>query len=59
MQVELDNVGGQHDGRRMISVFEQRVFHGLRAIDEQSAEQSVLLLGNPVSPAVAADDDKI
>src|SRR5580693_6748196 len=59
MRVEFDDVGGQHDGRGMISVFGQRIFHRLRAADEQSTEQAVAFLGDPVSPAVLSDQDLV
>jgi hypothetical protein len=41
----------------MMAVLEQRVFDGLRAVDEQAAIEAVLFLGDPVAAAVLSDKD--
>jgi hypothetical protein len=41
----------------VMAVLEQRIFDGLRAIDEQAAIEAMLLLGDPVAAAVSADED--
>ena len=45
------------DGFGVMAVLEQRVFDGLRAVDEQAAIEAVLFLGDPVAAAVLADED--
>ena len=55
--VEFDPARQLDDGLGMMAVLEQGVFDGLRAADEQATEQAVLLPGNPVAVAVAADED--
>ena len=56
---EFDFAGQFDDGFRMMAVFEQRVFDGLRAVHEQAAIEAVLLLGDPVAAFVAADEDDV
>jgi hypothetical protein len=41
----------------MTPVFEQGVFDGLGAIDEQAAIEAVLFLRDPAAAAVLADED--
>src|SRR5262245_4712160 len=55
--VELDSAWQLDDGFRMVAVLEQRIFDGLRAADEQAAEQPVLFLGDPLAAAVTTDED--
>ena len=55
--VELDLARQLDDGFRMLSVLEQRIFDGLGAADEQAAIEAVLLLRDPLSPMVAADEN--
>src|SRR5258707_416876 len=38
-----------------MAVLEQRIFDGLRAVDEQAAIEAVLFLGGPVAAFVPAD----
>jgi hypothetical protein len=40
-----------------MAILEQRVFDGLRAVDEQAAIETVLFLGNPVAAPVLANKD--
>jgi hypothetical protein len=40
-----------------MAVLEQRVFDGLRAVDEQAAIKTVLFLGDPVATAVPANEN--
>src|ERR1700730_8256156 len=55
--VELDFARQLDDGFGMMAVLEQRVFDGLRAVDEQAAIETVLFLGDPVAAAVFANKD--
>jgi hypothetical protein len=55
--VEFDFAGQLNDGFGVMAVLEQRVFDGLRAVDEQAAVKAVLFLGDPVAAAVPADKD--
>src|SRR5450631_3357326 len=55
--VEFDFARQLDDGFGMMVVLEQRVFDGLRAVDEQAAIEAVLFLGDPVAAAVLADKD--
>ena len=47
--VEFDFARQFDDCFGMMAVFEQRVFDGLRAIDEQAAIEAVLFLGDPLA----------
>jgi hypothetical protein len=55
--IELDPARQLDDGLSMLSVLEQRIFDRLGAADEQAAIEAVLLLGDPLSPLVAANED--
>src|SRR5450432_1514787 len=55
--VEFDFARQLDDGFGVMAVLEQRVFDGLRAVDEQAAIETVLFLGDPVAAAVLADKD--
>src|ERR1700676_353902 len=55
--VELDFARQLDDGLGMTAIFKERVFEGLRAVDEQAAIAAVLLLGDPVAAAVLANKD--
>src|SRR6202163_1057297 len=55
--VEFDFARQLDDGFGMMAVLEQRVFDGLRAVDEQAAVEAVLFLGDPVAAPVLADED--
>jgi hypothetical protein len=55
--IEFDFARQLDDGFGVMAVLEQRVFDGLRAVDEQAAIESVLFLGDPVAAAVPADKD--
>jgi hypothetical protein len=55
VQVELDLVRQLDDRLGMMSIFKERVFEGLRAIDEQAAVETVLFLRHPVAAGVLAD----
>jgi hypothetical protein len=55
--VEFDFARQLDDGFGMMAVLEQRVFDGLRAVDEQAAIESVLFLGDPVAAAIPANKD--
>jgi hypothetical protein len=55
--VEFDVARQLDDCLRMMSILEQRVFDGLRAVDEQAAVETALFLGDPVAAAVLADED--
>src|SRR5665213_3361418 len=55
--VELDFARQLDDGFGMMVIFEQRVFDGLGAVDEQAAIETVLFLRDPVAAAVATDED--
>ena len=55
--IELDFARQLDDGFGVMAVLEQRVFDGLRAVDEQAAIETVLLLGDPVAAAVLANKD--
>ena len=41
----------------MVAVLEQRVFDRLGVVDEETAIETVLLLGDPMAAAVLADKD--
>jgi hypothetical protein len=41
----------------MMAVLEQRVFDGLRVVDEQAAIKTVLFLRDPLAALVPADKD--
>ena len=41
----------------MVAIFEQRVFDGLRAVDEQASVKAVLFFGDLVAAAVLADEN--
>ena len=55
--VEFDFARQLDDCFGMMTVFEQRIFDGLRAVDEQAAIKAVLFLGDPVAAFVPADKD--
>jgi hypothetical protein len=55
--VEFDFARQFDDGFGMMAVFEQCVFNGLRAADEQAAIKTVLFLGDPLAAPVPADKD--
>jgi len=55
--IEFDIARQFDDGFRMTADFEQSVFDGLRAVDEQAAIETVLFLGDPLSAPVPADKD--
>jgi hypothetical protein len=55
--VEFDGARQLDDCLWMMAILEQRVFDGLRAVDEQAAVKTVLFLGDPVATAVLADED--
>ena len=55
--IEFDFARQFDDGFGMMAVFEQRVFDGLGAVDEQSAIEAILFLGDPVAAPVLADKD--
>jgi len=55
--VELDLARNFDDCFGVMAVLEQRVFDGLRAVDEQAAIKTVLFLGDPVATAVLANKD--
>ena len=55
--VEFDFARQLDDGFGMMAILEQRVFDGLRAVDEQAAIETVLFLGDPVAAAVPANKD--
>src|ERR1700740_3106549 len=57
--VELDLACQLDDGFGVTAVLEQRVFDGLRAVDEQAAVKAVLFLGDPIAAAVLADKDDV
>ena len=57
IHVEFDLARQLDNGFGVVAVFEQRVFDGLRAIDEQAAIAAVLFLGNPVAAMISADKD--
>jgi hypothetical protein len=57
--VELDFARQFDDGFGVMAVLEQRIFDGLRAIDEETAIEAVLFLGNPLAAAVPADKDDV
>jgi hypothetical protein len=46
--IELNAAGEFDDGFRVMPVFEEGVFDGLRAADEQAAEQTILFPGRPI-----------
>jgi len=50
--VELDFARQLDDCFRVMAILEQRVFDGLRAVDEQAAIETVLFLGDPVAAPV-------
>ena len=47
--VEFDFARQLDDGFGVMAVLEQRVFDGLRAVDEQAAIETVLFLGDPLA----------
>ena len=53
--VEFDFARQLDDCFGVMAVLEQRVFDGLRTVDEQAAIKTVLFLGDPVAKAVLAD----
>jgi hypothetical protein len=53
--VEFDVARQLDDCFGMMTVFEQRVFDGLRTADEQAAIETVLFLGDPLAAPVPAD----
>ncbi len=53
--VEFDFARQFDDGFGMMAVLEQRIFDGLRAVDEQAAIEAVLFLSDPVAALVLAD----
>lgn len=53
--VELKDSGHHDNCLRSISILEHRKFHGFGAIDEQAATKTLLILRDPISPAVSAD----
>jgi len=55
--VEFDFARQFDDGFGMVAVFEQRVFDGLCAGDEQAAIEAVLFLGDPLAASVLSDED--
>src|ERR1700674_3280737 len=55
--VEFDFARQFDDGFGAMAVLEQRIFDGLGAVDEQAAIETALFLGDPVAPAVLADED--
>src|SRR5450432_3729137 len=55
--VEFDFARQLDDGFGVMAVLEQRVFEGLRAVDEQAAIEAILFLRDPVAAAVLADED--
>jgi hypothetical protein len=57
IHVQFDFARQFDDCFGMLAVFEQRIFEGLRAADEQAAIEAVLFLGDPVAAPVLADED--
>ena len=57
-RIELDLARELDDGLGMVAVLRERVFDGLGAIDEQSAIETVLLLGDPLAFVVLPDKDE-
>jgi hypothetical protein len=55
--VEFDFARQFDDRFGMMTVLEQRVFHGLRTADEQAAVKAVLFLGDPLAAPVPANKD--
>jgi hypothetical protein len=55
--VEFDGARQLNDRLWMMAILEQRVFDGLRSVNEQAAVKTVLFLGDPVAAAVLADED--
>jgi hypothetical protein len=55
--VELDDVGDQDDCLRPSPGLAHREPNGFRPIDEQAAAQAALVLRNPATPAVFADEE--
>jgi hypothetical protein len=58
-QVELDFAPQFDDGFRMVSILDQCEFDGLGAVDEETAIESILLLGDPLASAIPADEDDV
>src|SRR5712671_6605415 len=59
VHVEFDFARQLDDCFGVMAVFEQRVFEGLRTVDEQAAIETVLFLGDPVAAPVLADEDDL
>jgi hypothetical protein len=57
VDIELNLAWQLDDCFGIIAILEQRVFEGLRSIDEQAAKEAVLFLGDPVASSIAADED--
>ena len=57
MHIELDAARQLDDCFGMVAVLEQRVFDGLSAVNEETAVETVLFLGDPLAAAVLADED--
>jgi hypothetical protein len=55
--VELDFARQLDDGFEVMAILEQRVFDGLRAVDEQAAVEAILFQDDPVATAVLANKD--
>ena len=45
------------DGFRMVVIFGQRIAQRFAAVDEQAAIETILMLDDPMAPAVSADED--
>src|SRR5271169_2500488 len=58
-QIELENTGNHDDGLGPMSVLEHREPECLRAVDEQAAAKSLLVLNNPVAATVLADKEEL
>src|SRR5712672_1735451 len=57
IHVQFDFARQFDDCFGVMAVFEQRIFEGLRAADEQAAIEAVLFLGDPVAAPVLPDED--
>jgi len=53
--VELESSRHHDDGLRPVSILEHRKFDRFGAINKQAAAKTLLILSNPISPAVSAD----
>jgi hypothetical protein len=58
IRIELENARNHHDRLRPISILEHCELECFCAVDEKSAANALLILNDPIPPAVFANQKK-